>query len=60
MDCPQCGHDCEEEHLFGWGVDCLMAGDEFKCAKCGASLSVAYDESWDGEEEHCWWWLERA
>lgn len=51
-ECPVCGKDCG----LTMGYDNI--GDDFPCASCGAMLCVEYEESFDGEEETQYWWLE--
>ena len=41
---------------MNWDTLC----EEFiECPNCGNKMTVEYDESWDGENEDSWWWLEQ-
>jgi hypothetical protein len=50
-DCD-CGYEFE--------VDYSIIGDIVTCPECGKQYTICYDESWDGEEENCYWWLEEV
>ena len=54
MECLKCKHDVSD--LMNWDTLC----EEFiECPNCGNKMTVEYDESWDGENEDSWWWLEQ-
>lgn len=51
-ECPV----CEKESGIDLGFD-VLGKDDLLCASCGTALEVEYEESWDGEDEHCYFWL---
>ena len=57
MDCPVCGGDITEyaeKHC-----DFEYLNDEtLKCPLCGVRLRLEYEETWDGESEGNYFWLE--
>jgi DNA-directed RNA polymerase subunit RPC12/RpoP len=53
-ECKKCKADLGDLVWF----DTL--GDDFIiCPNCGNKMVVCYDESWDGEEEYGWFWVEQ-
>ena len=54
MKCLKCEADVSEL------VNYHTLGDEFiECPECGNKMVVEYEETWDGEEENQYWWLEQ-
>ena len=49
VDCPY--HGCDGEFEADW--DDL--GEVVQCPRCLGRMSIEFEETWDGEEEHCWW-----
>ena len=52
--CKKCGEPIFPDLSFS------DIGETKTCPFCGAEHSVEYDESWDGENEVCVFWLELA
>lgn len=53
-DCLKCSEDVGR--LMNWDT---LVKDYIECPKCSNKMVVEYDESWDGEEELQYWWLEQ-
>ena len=51
--CKVCEEDVSE--LMNWDTLCE---DYIECPKCGHKMEVCYDETFDGENEETYWWLE--
>ena len=51
--CNKCDQDVSD--LVNWET---LFYKYIECPKCGHKMVVEYDESWDGEIELCYWWLE--
>lgn len=52
-ECLKCKFDVSD--LMDWDTLC---SEFIECPKCNHKMKVEYDESWDGEEENSYWWLE--
>ena len=52
-ECLSCKEDVSS--LMNWDTLCE---DFIECPSCKTKMVVEYDESWDGEEENSYWWLE--
>lgn len=46
-------NSCDGEIELGFD----QLGGTATCPVCGAVYEVEYDETWDGEDEHCYFWL---
>ena len=57
-DCPYCEYDLEEWFREHREISCY--GDEFNCPKCNGRVERKFEESWDGEEEHQYYWLSKV
>ncbi|MCK1616397.1 hypothetical protein IVA96_06935 [Bradyrhizobium sp. 159] len=53
LSCPI----CRKASGIDSGGDFQKLGETFQCGSCGADLEMSYDETWDGEEEHGWFYL---
>jgi hypothetical protein len=54
IDPSSCSHEKME---LGFEFLCAPAR---QCPDCGAWLDEEYEESFDGEEESCWFWLKEV
>lgn len=54
--CPKCGGDVDIKD--GWEMLGNSTLKNLHCGHCLVPLELNYDESWDGEEERQWFWLE--
>ena len=53
-DPQSCSHEALER-----GFDHLCAPPR-RCPDCGLWLEEEYEESFDGEDEQCWFWLKEV
>lgn len=51
--CSKCEEDLSS--LINWDT---LTEEYIECPKCNHKMTVEYDESWDGEEETQYWWVE--
>jgi transcription elongation factor Elf1 len=53
MDCLKCNSNISS--LVGFETLC---DDFIVCPECGHKMTVEYNETWDGENEEGWFWVE--
>ena len=53
--CPNCDEDLDE--WFDKNKLCSPYSGKFNCPKCKVSIKCEYEEMWDGEEEHNYFFL---
>lgn len=51
LDCFKCGEEVAE-------VNFDNLGEEVTCPNCKSEFCISWDESWEGENEYGWFYLE--